>query len=63
MKLRAGRGIRQIDHGCQHLIINLDQLGGVHRLLECLGNHRHDMVADIAHCAVRQDRMWWLVGW
>jgi len=50
---RLGR----VDHRRQHVVVHLDQLGGVARLLLGLGNHDRDMVAHVAHLALREHRM------
>ena len=47
---RAGRDrIRGRRHGGQRLVVDLDQLGGVLGLVERLGHHEGDRIADIAH--------------
>ena len=51
------RRLRRIDDRRQHLVIDFDQLGGVLRLLQRLGDDDRDLVADVAHLALRQQRM------
>ncbi len=55
MQGRCLGGIGDADHGAQHLVIHLDQLGGVFRLLQRFGHHHGDMVAHITHLALGQD--------
>jgi hypothetical protein len=38
-------------------VVDFDRLGGVARLRQRLGDHDRDMVADIAHLALRQRRV------
>ena len=61
--LLAGPGGGEINDRCQHLIVDFHQLGGIHCLLEAFGNHRDDMVTDVADLAVGEDRVRRLVGW
>ena len=52
---RAGlQRILDLAHRRQGIVLDLDQLGGVLRLLAALGDHRHHRLADIAHGLVRQ---------
>ena len=60
----VGRGIVQgsglggfghIDHGAEHFVVHIDQLGGVLGLLQRFGHHHGDVVADIAHLVKCQD--------
>ena len=62
MDLHAGSGSGKINDRCQHLIVDFHQLGGVHRLLEALGDNGNDMVADIIDLAVGENRMRRFVG-
>ena len=48
---------RGVDLGGQHLIIDANGFRRVLRLAERLGDDDRDMVADIAHLALRQRRM------
>ncbi len=50
-------GVRGIDHGGQHVVIDVDQFGGVFRGLDRIGDHERDLIADVAHFRVRDDRM------
>ena len=47
-RLRGG------DDRGQRLVVDLDQLGRVHRLMHGLGHHEGDVVADPAHAVARQ---------
>ena len=40
----------------QHLVVDLDQLGGVLRLVARLGDHQRDLIADVAHLALAPAR-------
>ena len=51
----AGRGIGHADHGGQHVVVHLHQLGRVARLLLREGHHHGHMVAHVADLALRQD--------
>ena len=42
------------DHRRQYLVIDLDQLGGVLRLIEALGDDDRNPVADVTHLALRE---------
>ena len=54
---RAGlRRAHGVDDGRQRLVIDLDQLGGVARLIQCLGDDGGDRVAHIAGNIRRQRR-------
>ena len=55
----AGRclRLRDIDHRRQLFIVDLDHRRRVLRLLQRLGDHQRDAVADIAHLRIGQDRM------
>jgi hypothetical protein len=43
--------------GRQRLVLDLDQLAGVHRLVLGLGDHEGDVVADEAHDVLHQRRI------
>ena len=43
--------------GGQRLVIDLDQLGGVERLVQRLGDDEGDVVADPAHAVLHQRRI------
>ena len=46
--------LRGRDDRRQRLVVDLDQLGRVHRLVHGLGDHEGDVVADPAHAVARQ---------
>jgi hypothetical protein len=48
--------ILERDHRRQRVIVDRDQFGGVARLLQGLGHHESDAVADRPHLAAGQDR-------
>ena len=50
-------GLGRIDDRRQHVVIDVDLLGRVARLSERVGDDDGDVVADIAHLALRQRRM------
>ena len=55
---RAGcRSVGRRDDGRQRLVIDLDQLGRIHRLVHGLGNHKRHIVADPAHAVLDQCRI------
>jgi hypothetical protein len=45
----SGEGGLDVDDGGQVVVVDVDQLGGVHRLCARLGDHQGDRVADVAH--------------
>ena len=45
------RRLRGVDNGGQRLVVDLDQLGGILRDRQRLGDHEHDRLADIVHLA------------
>jgi hypothetical protein len=51
------RRVGHADQCGQHLVLDHHGLGGVLRLLDRLGHHHRDMVADIAHLVDREDRV------
>ena len=57
----ASRGIGHADHGGQHVVVHLHQLGRVARLLLREGHDHGHMVAHVAHLALRQDGVLWLL--
>ena len=50
-------GVLHAHHRRQRLVVDLDQLGGVARLAECLGHHEGDTVADEAHLLGGEQRL------
>ena len=48
---------RRVDHGRQHAVVDLDLLGRVPRLRVGVGDDDGDVIADIAHLALREHRM------
>ena len=55
---RAGLGgVGGGDRGRQRLVVDLDQFGGVHRLVLGLGDDEGDIVADEAHAVLHQRRI------
>ena len=57
-KRRVGLdGVEHADHRRQHLVVDHHRLGAALRLLQRLGDHEGDRVADVAHLALRQRRM------
>ena len=52
------RSVRAHDRG-QGLVVDFDQFGCVFRLLRRFGNDDRDMIADIAHLALREARVRW----
>ena len=50
-------GVLEIDHRRQRLVLDLDQLGGVARLRQRLGDHERDPVADVTDPIGDQDRL------
>ena len=50
-------GLGDVDNGAQHLIVHIDQLGGVLGLFQCFGHHHGNVVANVAHLVQRQDRV------
>ena len=50
-------GVAGRDDGRQRLVVDLDQLGGIDRLIVGLGNHEGDVVADHAHAILDQRRI------
>ena len=51
------RRLGRIDHRGQHVVVDLDQLGGVARRVLRLGDHYRDVVADVARLALRERRV------
>jgi hypothetical protein len=49
--------LRGVDHRGKHVVAHLDELGRVARLLLRLGDDHGDMVADVAHLALREHRV------
>ena len=49
--------VARVDDGRQHLVVDDDRFGRVPGLRQRLGDHHRDVVADIAHLALRQRRM------
>ena len=56
---RGGGGARRggVDHRRQFLVVDLDQRGGVLGLLQGLGDHDCDLVADVAHLLLGEQRV------
>ncbi len=55
---RARRGSLAGGHdGGQRLVVDLDQFGGVRRLVPGLGHHEGDVIADPAHAVLDQRRI------
>ena len=50
-------GVLEVDHRRQRLVVDLDQLGGVARLRQRLGDHEGDAVADEAHLVGNEQRL------
>ena len=57
---RVALGMRQINHGGQDFVINIDQLGGILGQAGRLGDDQRDLIAHMAHLALRQHRVRWL---
>ena len=55
-RVRRERGFG-VDDGRQRLEIDVDQLGGIPRLVHALGDDERDRVSDIAHALARQQRL------
>ena len=54
---RAGlHRVLDVDHRRQRLVLDLDQFGGVARLLHRFGDHEGDALADRAHLVGGEDR-------
>jgi hypothetical protein len=49
------RGIRHAHHRGQHLVVDLDRLGGILGLLHRIGHHHGHVVAHVAHLADGED--------
>jgi hypothetical protein len=54
---RRGRGVARVHHGRQHFVVDFHRFGGIARLLERVGHDHGDVVADVAHPALRQHRV------
>ena len=50
-------GVLEVDHRRQRLVVDLDQLGGVARLRQRLGDDEGDAVADEAHLVGDEQRL------
>ena len=57
---RVVLGMRQINHGGQDFVINIDQLGGILGQAGRLGDDQGDLITHMAHLALRQHRVRWL---
>ena len=58
-QLRCGsvERVRHRHHGRQHLVVDLDRLGGVARLIERLRHDQRHRLAHIAHALAREHRL------
>jgi hypothetical protein len=55
---RAGfQRVDDVNHGRQYFVVDLDQFGGILRLVLRFGDHQCDLIADIAHFSIREHRM------